>query len=50
MNDRVAGLFAEPFVLKWIFPVETIARTIQARRHTTLSPAAEVMYELPLMS
>ena len=49
-NDRLAELFREPFISKWIFDVEIIARAIRVRRDANLSPAAEIIYEQPLMS
>ena len=49
-NDRLAELFQDPFISKWIFDVEIIARAIQMRRAANLSPVAETIYEQPLMS
>ena len=43
-----AALFQAPFVTRWIFDVELIARLIQARRDTELPRAADVIYEFPL--
>ena len=49
-NDRLAELFHEPFLSKWIFDVEIIARAIRARRAANLPSVAEIIYEQPLMS
>ena len=49
-NDRLAELFREPFLSKWIFDVEIIARAIRARRAANLPSVAEIVYEQPLMS
>ncbi len=50
VNDRLAELFREPFLSKWIFDVEIIARSIQVRCAANLSPVTEIIYEQPLMS
>ena len=50
VSDGLADLFREPFISKWIFDVEIIARAIQKRRADGLSPVAESIYEQPLMS
>ena len=49
-NDRLAELFREPFLSKWIFDIEIIARAIRARRAANLPSVAEIIYEQPLMS
>jgi glycosyltransferase involved in cell wall biosynthesis len=41
-------LFHEPFLSRWIFDVEIIARLIQTRRPTLLPPAKDIIYEFPL--
>jgi len=48
-NDRLPKLFREPFISKWIFDVEIIARSIQLRSADNLPPVNEVIYEQPLM-
>ena len=50
VNDELAGLFGEPFLSKWIFDVEIIARSIVTRRGTERAPVRDAIYELPLMS
>ena len=42
------GLFEEPFLSRWIFDVEIIARLIQQRRGSSLPQPGEVIYEQPL--
>jgi len=42
-------LFAEPFLAGWFFDVEIVARRVALSRSRDLHPAAEVIYELPLM-
>ena len=49
VNDHLPQLFEDPFISKWIFDVEIIARAIQARRAAELSPVTEIIYEQPLM-
>jgi glycosyltransferase involved in cell wall biosynthesis len=48
VSERTRPLFAEPFVASWVFDVEIIARLIADGRHRSLSPAEQVIYELPL--
>jgi glycosyltransferase involved in cell wall biosynthesis len=48
VSPGIEALFQEPFITKWIFDVEIIARLIQARRGTELPQAADVIYEFPL--
>ena len=42
-------LFREPFLSRWIFDVELIARLIQSRKASDKSPAETVIFECPLM-
>ena len=49
-NDQLAELFQAPFLSKWIFDVEIIARSINLRRDANLTPVTEIIYEQPLMS
>ncbi len=44
-GDLVRGLFAEPFLSRWIFDVELLARLVQQR---SVDVARCVVYELPL--
>lgn len=44
----VRSLFQEPFLTRWLFDVEIIARLIQARRGTGLPQPEDVIYEYPL--
>lgn len=48
-NGQLPRLFEEPFISKWIFDVEIIARSAQLRRLENLSPVSEIIYEQPLM-
>jgi dolichyl-phosphate beta-glucosyltransferase len=41
-------LFREPFLTRWVFDVEIIARLIRARRGTSRPPVEAVIYEYPL--
>ena len=43
-REDVRALFAEPFVSRWIFDVELLARFVHARREQ----AVDAIYELPL--
>jgi glycosyltransferase involved in cell wall biosynthesis len=44
-----AALLNEPFLSRWIFDVELIARLVRARRGTGDPPARDVIFEHPLM-
>ncbi len=44
----IRSLFTQPFCSRWIFDVELLARLIRTRNQLGLSPACEVVYELPL--
>lgn len=48
VTPRLVELFASPFLARWIFDVEIMARLKLARRAAGLGPLAEAMYELPL--
>src|SRR4030095_5828098 len=42
-------LFETPFMSRWIFDVEILARLIQCRRENQLPPIEKVVYEFPLL-
>jgi glycosyltransferase involved in cell wall biosynthesis len=48
-NAEVADLFREPFLSRWIFDVEIIARAIVARKRAGLGPVRGIICEQPLM-
>lgn len=48
-SPDIKNLFQEPFLSRWIFDVELIARLIQLRRASDKSPAEDVIFECPLM-
>ena len=48
VTPRLAELFGQPFLTRWIFDVEIMARLKLARRATGLPPVGEAMYEFPL--
>ena len=48
VTDELPELFRDPFISKWIFDVEIIARAIVVRRGTDRTPVSEIIYELPL--
>ena len=48
VTEDLADLFREPFLSKWIFDVEIIARSIASRRGTDRPQVVEIIYELPL--
>ncbi len=48
VTPSLASLMAEPFLARWIFDVEIIARRIRQSRLTSAAPARQVIYELPL--
>jgi glycosyltransferase involved in cell wall biosynthesis len=48
VSPETAALFQEPFVTRWIFDIEIIARLIRARRGTEQPQPEDVIYELPL--
>jgi glycosyltransferase involved in cell wall biosynthesis len=41
-------LFQEPFLTRWLFDVEILARLIQARRGTLSPQVEDILYEFPL--
>ncbi|HEX8169454.1 MAG TPA: glycosyltransferase [Thermoanaerobaculia bacterium] len=45
MNDTIREIFAEPFLARWIFDVEIIARFVRQRGRDA---AARAIYELPI--
>jgi dolichyl-phosphate beta-glucosyltransferase len=45
-TDGIRGLFADPFLSRWIFDVEIIARLVRQRGRDA---AARAIYELPIM-
>ena len=47
-TGELGDLFRDPFISKWIFDVEIIARAIVARHGTDRTPVSEIIYELPL--
>jgi len=50
VTPRLVELFARPFLARWIFDVEILARMKLARRAAGLPPLGETMYEFPLDS
>ena len=49
-SPELHELFAQPFITRWIFDVEILARLIRARRGRELPQPKDVIYELPLDS
>ncbi|HEX7092024.1 MAG TPA: glycosyltransferase [Longimicrobiales bacterium] len=49
VSDRLAELFQPPFIARWIFDVELIARMIRQRRSRGLPDAGTAIYEFPLL-
>lgn len=49
VTPGVAALFAQPFVSRWTFDVEILARMVLQRKGTGLPPAEEVIREEPLV-
>jgi dolichyl-phosphate beta-glucosyltransferase len=48
VNERTTALFATPFVTRWIFDVEMLARYIDAAAPAEPPPLVDRIYELPL--
>lgn len=48
LSPGAIALFEEPFVSRWIFDVEILARLICARRATDLPVVERIVYEYPL--
>jgi dolichyl-phosphate beta-glucosyltransferase len=46
----IRSLFQQPFMTRWLFDVEIIARLIQACRRDNLRPPQDRIYELPLQT
>lgn len=47
-SEGQMALFRAPFITRWLFDVEIIARLIRARKGTGLPPPEDVIYENPL--
>ncbi len=47
-NDELVELLREPFLSRWVFDVEILARCIAARRGTDRPSVRDTVYELPL--
>jgi dolichyl-phosphate beta-glucosyltransferase len=47
-DTQFRALFQEPFLTRWLFEVEILARLLQARRGSQLPPAEDIIYEFPL--
>jgi len=47
-TPEIESLFREPFLARWIFDVEILARLIRRQRQTGGPPAESLVYELPL--
>ena len=46
----VRSLFQQPFMTRWLFDVEIIARLIQTCRRDDLPPPKDLIYEFPLQT
>jgi glycosyltransferase involved in cell wall biosynthesis len=49
VSSSIKALFQEPFLSRWIFDVEILARLIQARRGKQLPQPEQVISEFPLL-
>jgi glycosyltransferase involved in cell wall biosynthesis len=47
-NDLTRAVFAEPFISRWIFDVELLARAERLHRQGNLRPVRDVVVECPL--
>ena len=45
---EIQALFHQPFVTRWLFDVEILARWMHARRGTDRPPIEDIVYEFPL--
>jgi len=48
VTEHTAGLFGEPFLSRWLFDVELLARLTQAYQRAGLGPVEDVLAEAPL--
>lgn len=48
VSPKLKEIFQEPFMAKWIFDVEIIARLMKIHRERKLAPVENVIYECPL--
>lgn len=46
----IRSLFQQPFLTRWLFDVEIIARLIQVCRRNNLRPPEDLIYEFPLQT
>lgn len=49
VSPSIDALFQDPFLSRWIFDVEILARLVQDRRGKQLPPIESVVYEFPLL-
>ena len=49
-SDELVEMTQEPFLGKWVFDVEILARFVRSRHGTNQPAANEVIYEVPLRS
>lgn len=49
VTPETMDLFARPFITRWLFDVEILARWIQSSRRGERPPIEQVLYEYPLM-
>jgi dolichyl-phosphate beta-glucosyltransferase len=50
VSPLVRSLFQQPFMTRWLFDVEILARLIQACRRNNLRPPNDLIYEVPLQT